>query len=108
MSLGGYFMALETSAYQSRRDFLARLERFLKAVNDSFPLRFSERFGIRYIDRIVDADVAAIQQLIRPEMAGLVGSKAAARIDHAINEVLLTFLLKKPSCAPASPICRRR
>lgn len=90
-SLGADFMALETSAYQSRKDFLARLERFLSAVGDHFDLRFSERLGVRYIDRIEDADTGTIRQLIRPEMIGIANTDAGSTIHHAINEILLNI-----------------
>lgn len=88
-SLGADFMALETSAYQSRKDFLARLERFLSAVGDHFDLRFSERLGVRYIDRIEDADTGTIRQLIRAELVGLASTEAGGAIHHAINDILL-------------------
>ncbi|WP_322742784.1 TIGR04255 family protein [Synechocystis salina] len=71
VSLASNFVALETTAYLSRRDFLKRLENILVALNESFKPASIERFGLRYIDRIVGQNLQDISSLVKPEIAGM-------------------------------------
>lgn len=71
VSLGVDFVALETSAYDSRDDFLDRLRAIVSAVEDAFKPANTKRLGLRYIDRLTDEAVDRVGDLIRPEVLGI-------------------------------------
>jgi uncharacterized protein (TIGR04255 family) len=66
------FVALETTAYQSRADFLERWGRILSAFSSSFRDVTGLRFGLRYVNRISDPGLLSrIPELIRKEALGI-------------------------------------
>lgn len=72
VSLSADFVALETSSYRSRDDFLARLSTVLRALEDSFRPAEAQRIGLRYIDRLSGKALTDIQALVRPEVLGII------------------------------------
>lgn len=72
VSLGVDFVALETSAYESRQDFLSRLSTVVAAVERAFNPISASRLGLRYIDRLSDEALDCVTELIRPEVLGLI------------------------------------
>lgn len=67
------FVAMETSAYSSRADFLQRWGEVLGALSPAglAPAVF-DRLGIRYIDRLAEEElVNDLAQLVRPELLGI-------------------------------------
>ena len=91
VSLAPNFLALETTAYLSRRDFLKRLEDVLIALNESFKPASIERFGLRYIDRIIGQNLQDISSLVKPEIAGMMAANFREYIHQTINESLFTI-----------------
>ena len=77
VSLGVSFIALETSDYESRQDFLARMEAVVHAVGRVFKPPSVTRLGLRYIDRLTGPAVEQIDRLVRPEFLGLAHSGEA-------------------------------
>ncbi len=71
VSLGVDFVALETSAYRSREDFLSRLGTVVAMVEKAFNPASASRLGLRYIDRLSDEAFDCVTDLIRPEVLGL-------------------------------------
>ena len=71
VSLGIDFVALETSVYKSRRDFLERLEIILSNVEKNFRPSEAYRLGLRYVDRIVGDGFEQIDSLISPGVLGI-------------------------------------
>jgi uncharacterized protein (TIGR04255 family) len=87
VSLAPDFVALETTRYSSREDFLARFRRILGAVESAFSPSLMTRVGVRYIDRIDAAALADIEQLVRPEVAGVLKLPFARdAAEHALSE----------------------
>ena len=72
VSLGVDFVALETSTYDSRDDFLDRLRAVLSAVEQAFKPASASRLGLRYIDRLTDEAVDRVGELIRSEVLGII------------------------------------
>ena len=72
VSLGVDFVALETSSYDSRGDFLDRLRGVVSAVEQTFKPASASRLGLRYIDRLVDKAVERVGDLIHPEVLGII------------------------------------
>jgi uncharacterized protein (TIGR04255 family) len=82
VSLARDFIALETNAYTSRRDFIERLQEAIEALDSEFSPQFMDRLGMRYIDRVQGARDSDFKSLVRPEMLGLgVGPMS----DHALH-----------------------
>ena len=88
VSLAPDFLAFETTAYLSRHDFLKRLENILIALNESFKPASIERFGLRYIDRIVGQNLQDISSLVKPEVAGMMAANFRECIHQTISESL--------------------
>lgn len=86
VSLSSDFLALETTAYQSRKDFLRRLEDVFQAADAHIKPSQIDRFGLRYIDRITGDALTSISDLVRAEMRGITGSAVSAQIQHALTE----------------------
>jgi uncharacterized protein (TIGR04255 family) len=77
ISLAQDFIALETRAYTSRKDFLERLEAILNALENTLAPTHVVRFGIRYIDQIKGDAVTRIGKLLRKEVLGVACSLGA-------------------------------
>jgi uncharacterized protein (TIGR04255 family) len=86
VSLTPDFLALETSKYFSRSDFLDRLKVVTTALGEHIDPAQVDRLGVRYIDRITGAAVDDISQLVRPEVRGISGTIAATHAAHALSE----------------------
>lgn len=91
VSLAPEFLALETTAYKSRTDFLKRLRSVLLALEAHVDPKLVDRLGIRYVDRISGADVDDIAKLVRQEVRGITGTQAATHIQHALTETLFAM-----------------
>lgn len=71
VSLAPSFLALETTAYGSRADFLRRFEVVLEALDTSIQPGVVQRFGMRYIDRIPSRDRRGGAALFREPLASM-------------------------------------
>lgn len=71
VSLATDFVALETSRYDNRRDFLTRLQSIVGAVETTMNPQEALRLGIRYIDRITGPALRDVSKLIRREVLGV-------------------------------------
>lgn len=64
-------ITLTTSRYTRRRDFIAGLQEAITAVETHLRVRFCDRLGIRYIDKVTDDGLLArLPELVRPEVLG--------------------------------------
>ena len=86
VTLAPDFLALDTTRYSSRDDFMRRWQVVLQALKDHVAPRVMDRLGIRYIDRVSGQDLTDLAQLVRPEVAGILGSPLAEHARHAISE----------------------
>ena len=71
VSLGVGFVALETSVYDSRRDFLERLRAVVVGLDEAFRPANAKRLGLRYINRLTNKAVERVGDLIRPKVLGI-------------------------------------
>lgn len=90
VSLTSDFLALETTKYTSRNDFLERFDSIVAALASRIDPKLTDRLGIRYIDRITGDALAEIANMIRPEVRGLVGTPAECSVSHSISETVFT------------------
>lgn len=83
------FLALETKKYTSREDFFERFKRLLDALQEHLEPPVVDRLGVRYINQIQGDNVSHIEQLVRPEVAGVLGTPLRDHVEHSITESLL-------------------
>lgn len=86
VTLASDFVALETTSYTSRDDFLGRIRKVVQALADHIDPRVVDRLGVRYIDRISGKDLDDLPKMVRPEVAGILGSVLAGHAHHSISE----------------------
>jgi uncharacterized protein (TIGR04255 family) len=70
VSLGTSFIALETTKYASRKDFLSRVGSLIDSLRRTVNPQLATRIGLRYVDRLDGAAVEQIEDLLRPEVLG--------------------------------------
>ena len=87
MSLGVNFVALETIAYQSRDDFLARLRTVLIGVESCFKPAATERIGLRYIDQLKGEAINRVGNFVQPGVLGILQPEVA-ELDDLRNAVV--------------------
>ena len=106
VSLTPEFVALETTKYVSRADFLDRLGAVAKALDEHLEPGQLDRLGVRYIDRITGDAVEEISKLVRPEVCGISGTIAAAHATHTLAESMFDLadarVLARWGCLPAN------
>ena len=90
-SLATGFVALQTTAYSSRSDFIKRFKTLLEAVNKHIDPKFVDRIGIRYIDRVTGDPLTKISKLVRKEVLGILGTPAIDYAQHALSESLFNI-----------------
>jgi uncharacterized protein (TIGR04255 family) len=79
-------LTLETSAYQSRADFLTRWNTVMIAMEDIFHPTYAERLGVRYIDRIVDGHFESFDSFIKKDLLGSALATLKSQLKHSTNE----------------------
>ncbi len=90
VSLAPDFIALETTVYSNRGDFLTRLQDILGALDQYIEPTVIDRFGVRYIDRVTPPLLDDIAQLVRAEMLGLAGTPMARNVQHLLTLAMFT------------------
>ncbi len=91
VTLAPDFLALETTRYTCRDDFMDRFQLVVRALQEHVNPQIVDRLGVRYIDRISGENLPALPQLVRPEVAGILGSPLADFARHAISEHIFVF-----------------
>lgn len=90
VSLSTEFLTLETTHYPGRAAFFDRFNRLVKVLIRCFNPSSYDRLGLRYIDRVEEEDVHALQALIRPELLGVLTTPLADRTHLSVCESHLT------------------
>lgn len=88
VSLSPDFVALETTSYTSRSDFMERLRVVLAAVEEHVQPQVVQRIGLRYIDRVRDDALEKIRDLVRPELLGIQTAALSVHAQHSLTETL--------------------
>jgi len=82
------FIAIETTSYTSRGDFLSRFRFVLDALNEHVEPALVERLGVRYIDRVTGDALSNISKLVRHEVLGLIAIPVLKRARHSLTETV--------------------
>lgn len=88
VTIASDFLSVETTAYESRADFLARLQRAITALKQHVNPAVVQRLGVRYVDRVAAATRDDIMALVREEAVGLIGTDLGARARFAVVDYL--------------------
>ena len=88
VSLAPDFIALETTSYSSRNDFLDRLHVALEALNEHIGPQIVDRLGLRYIDRVIGQAVDNIANLFRSEVIGILATSMGTYAKQSLSESL--------------------
>ena len=86
VSLAPEFLALETTSYTSRSEFLDRLRVVLESLNIQVGPKIIDRLGIRYIDRITGEQLADMGKLVRREVLGVLSTQLASSVQQTLSE----------------------
>ena len=86
VTLASDFLALETTKYASREDFMERFRLVLEALKEHVDPRVLDRLGVRYIDRVSGENMSALPRLVRPEVAGILASPLSEHAQSAVSE----------------------
>lgn len=74
VTLAPDFVSLSTTRYTRRRDFIDRLRTVVSAAQDHLHVRFCDRLGVRFIDRVTEVELLdRLAELVRPEVLGTAG-----------------------------------
>ena len=73
VALAPDFVALSTNRYTRRQDFIDRFSTILSAAQHELRIRFCDRLGVRYVDRVTDPGLLSrLGDLLKPEVLGAV------------------------------------
>ncbi len=89
-SLGPDFLALETTVYSSRQDFIDRFAFLLDALVAHFHPAVVDRIGVRYIDRVPGHHVTDLATFLRPEICGVLATSLRKRTSQALSEAIFS------------------
>ena len=106
VSLGVDFVALETSGYDSREDFLNHLSTVVSAVEQAFEPASASRLGLRYIDRLSDKAVDRVTELIHPNVLGLI--QPSGNPHPTLGESILRLMTEAQFLAPDGALIQGR
>ncbi|NJM00414.1 MAG: TIGR04255 family protein [Synechococcaceae cyanobacterium SM2_3_2] len=90
VTLAPSFLALETTSYLSRTNFLSRFQEILSALNSCINPKITERLGLRYIARLENDDLEQITELVQPEVSGIL-TDLGSHVDQSISESIFSF-----------------
>jgi len=88
VSLAPNFLAIETTAYKSKVDFVERASLVVNALGEHINPQVVDRIGLRFIDRVVGAPIKNLDKFVRSEVVGVLMSEAAPSVQHALSECL--------------------
>jgi uncharacterized protein (TIGR04255 family) len=91
VSLTQQFLALETTKYASRADFIARLSEVLSALDQHVGPKLVDRVGVRYIGRITGPAIDDLATLVRPEVGGISCAPVGRRAVHSLSETMFAL-----------------
>jgi uncharacterized protein (TIGR04255 family) len=85
------FVAIETTSYTSRHEFLQRLRFVLEAFAEHVEPALVQRLGVRYIDRVTGDALADISTLVRQEVLGIMATPLSEHARHSLTETVFAL-----------------
>lgn len=92
VSLSPTSLTFETKDYGRREDFVRRFRELVVALRAKVDPKFTERIGVRYVNRLADEDFARLSSWVRPELLGLLSHPQGdgGTVLHQLSEMLAT------------------
>ena len=91
LSLTTDALSFEVESYTSRNKFLARWTKAMAAVERIFEPGIALRIGMRYIDRVMDKPLDAIDELVHTDILGFARPPLRDHVHHAMSEATLSI-----------------
>jgi uncharacterized protein (TIGR04255 family) len=91
LSLTTDALSFEVESYTSRDDFLTRWTKAIAAVERIFEPGIALRIGMRYIDRVTEKPLGAIDELIHTDILGFARPPLRDHVHHALSEATLSI-----------------
>lgn len=88
ISLAPDFVALETTSYTSRTEFLSRMQAVIDALETTINPQLTQRIGLRYIDRLEGSALNAVDTLINPQFLGPTDAAYRSAALHILTQAL--------------------
>lgn len=88
VALAPNFLAIETTAYKSKADFLERAKLVVDALGEHVNPQVVDRIGLRFIDRVVGEPLSNLAMYVRSEVVGILTSEVMPNVQHAMTECL--------------------
>lgn len=78
-------LALQTTNYQTHKDFFGTLLDGLRVIDDALKLDFTSRIGLRYFDAVLPQTGRSLNDYLVPEVLGL-STKLTNKVIHSFSE----------------------
>src|ERR1039457_1469794 len=88
VSLASNFVAVETTKYVSRANFVERLDLVISALAKHINPQLMDRIGVRYIDRVRGEALRDLTKYVHPEVIGVLATEVAHHVQHSMTESL--------------------
>lgn len=89
LALSDSFLALETTQYTSRDDFIAKLLSAFAVLSDIVEIPYLDRIGYRYINRVYGQAVTRINETVNERVRGeRVPLADGAKMIHTLSETI--------------------
>lgn len=95
VALASNFLAIETTAYTSKAEFVERASLVVNALGEHINPQVVDRIGLRFLDRIVGAPNKNLGKYVRPEVMGILSSEIAPNVQHAMSDCLFDLPKEK-------------
>lgn len=84
------FIAVETSAYEGRSDFIARMTEVIECYAEIVKPPAANRIGLRFTNRLSGDELQRLPALVQPQFVGLLSSKIpdGVKLNHIFSSAL--------------------
>lgn len=89
VSVTSSFVSIQTKSYESRDDFIRRLNDVLVSASKSFGIKSYGRVGVRYIDQIRGDELVDLEKLVTPALTGMLNAPFSDCIEQSLSQVVL-------------------
>lgn len=91
VALSSSFLAIETTAYKSKADFLDRAKLVVDALGEHISPQVVDRIGLRFIDRVLGAPLTNLAEYVHREVVGILNSEVVPNVQHAMSECVFNL-----------------
>lgn len=85
LSIGMDFIALETSSYTSKEDFVSKLKEVCAPFETTYQPGNADRVGVRFINFLMGDGIKKLPDLVQPGLLGVMGPKATPEFGKSVT-----------------------